>query len=414
MRCGLHRYRRGLESERISEETTTKDEKALVDDTPRVYIIDASTKEVVIARSWEIPFYLDEFDPFPYTRYDTPNMADELWPMSILEAGRPYVMWMNWLMTLMLGKTKVTMRLLLAMRQGLNQKTKEKVIHGVDIDILEIPGQTGGRTLKQFVEQFDWSNNDIQYAMALLDRLDFYYAQATGQSAMLYTGDIGRQMRSAEEARVVREMSSSRLEMLRASVLDSESKNFKKESFACRYIYGPEQVATFIGTELASKWGILVPEGGVDRLAMIISQSLEVDLAQATLLAEEMVRENRPVSASEWINMADYKLEAGSTLRENFEMARAMGDAVLNQPFAALLKLAESNPAALPLAYGLLPAVAKLNQWPHEYMKPLIDGEEMARVIAALAVQQMQASAQPQPQGMPQEQVPQEPMIGGI
>ena len=397
MRYGLHRYKRGLDS---SASDTSEDKDTVeVDDTPRLYLVSSDDHRVIQERAWEIPYHLDAFDPFPYTRYDTPNMADELWPFSILEAGRPYMEWMNWLFTLMMGKTKVTMRLLMAMRQGLNQKTKEKIINGVDIDILEIPGQTGNRTLKQFVEQFNWSNDDIQYAMALLDRLDFYYALATGQSSVLYSGDLGRQMRSAEEARVVREMSSARMEMLRAAVLDAEARNFRKEAFACRYLYNDSQVATFVGKAAAAKWGTLVPDGALEKVAGLLASKLGLPPEQAAMIADQMAEQSRPVTMSEWIYAADYKLEVGSTLRENFELARAMGDAVLNQPFAALLKLAESNPAALPMAYSLLPAVARLNQWPEEYLQPLKDGEEVARVIAALHVQQMKVAAQQPPPG---------------
>jgi hypothetical protein len=398
MRYGLHHYRRGVDSERL-EGVETDDEKAVVDDTPRVYTV-ADDYEILMARGWEIPFHLDEFDPFPYTRYDQPNMADELWPMSVLEAGQPYLLWMNWLMTLMMGKTKVTMRLLLAMKQGLNQKTKEKIITGTDIDILEIPGQTGGKTLKQFVEQFDWKNDDIQYGMILLDRLDYYYSLATGLSGMLYTGDIGRQMRSAEEARTVRDMSQARLEMMRAAILDAESRNFRKEAFAARYLYNQDQVATYVGEDIAQSWGVLIPQGGMEAMSQVIQQQLGVDPQIAQELVAQMAEQNHPVTLQEWIYASDFKLEVGSTLRENFELARAMGDAVLNQPFAALLKLAESNPAALPLAYGLLPAVARLNQWPDEYLQPLKDGEDVARVLAALHVQQMkQAQGAPPPEG---------------
>jgi hypothetical protein len=388
-RYGLHRYRRGLDAASTGE-TRKKDDTVEVDDTPKLYIVDAKTKQVIQERGWEIPFHLNPFDPFPYTRYDTPGMADDLWPFSVLEAGRPYLLWMNRLLVLTLGKTKTTMRLLLAMKQGLNQKAKDKIFHGQDIDILEIPGQTGGKTLKQFIEQFQWSNSDMQYAMMLLDRLDYYYSLATGMSSVLYTGDLGRQMRSAEEAAVVREMSGARTEQIRAAVLDAESRNFKKEAFACRALYDKNRVAVFVGPETAEAWGVLVPEGGVPQIAMTLAQQMGVPVEQILPMVEAQFAGQRPVSFSEWIYAADFKIEAGSTLRENFEHARALGDAMLNQPFAAMMRLADSNPIALPLAYNILPAVAKLNQWPDEYLQILEDGKEFAQTMAQMIMQQQQ------------------------
>ena len=399
-RHGLFRYKDGVTSDsgggddsyRLGE--ASEPEMDEVDDTPRCFIV-SDDYTLIQERSWEIPFHENPFDPFPYTLYDTPDSADELWPMSCLEAGTPYLKYINWLLTLMMGKSKVTMRLLLALSGDMTQRDKEKIFQGDDIDILSPGVKTGGKEINKFLQQFKWDNSDMGYALELLDRLEFLYARATGLSTSLYSGDIGRQMRSAEEANFVREMSQARTETIRASVMDAEGRNFQKESLAARYLYDRNAIASFLTLDDADRWGVLSQDGvGVNEIATLLQGALGVDAATAVAQAEQMVATKRPVSLAEWVFAADYKIETGTTLRENWDHARSVTGDLLNQPLAALMRFADRAPEVEPLVLDLVMAAMDVNQFPDEYKEPFKRAVDAAKIMAKQRLQAQQQQAQ--------------------
>jgi hypothetical protein len=238
-------------------------------------------KKIELSHEWEIPFYKD--GKFPFECLELLDDIDGHHPVSPLKAGIGWQRALNYLYTLMLGKARFTLRdVFVVLDQPgieLDQGAIDKLVDGTDIAILraDAKNSSGGAVKAADFFQHIPFPEIKDTALKLIDLCERQHAKATGLYEILYTGETGRQIRSAAEVEMRERSSRSRLSEMEARVETFLSDTSRKEAFAARYLVDPEDVEPVIGKELAAKWGSLRTEDEIKAKRNEVLQQIMVE-----------------------------------------------------------------------------------------------------------------------------------------
>ncbi len=310
---GLYRFKGGK-----AIENGLKNMGQQADDTPQKYLFTKQGR-FICNETWEVPFYID--GEWPVSELDFYDFPGSLWPVSPLEPGINYQRAINWLSTFMMGRMRKAMRLVFAIAntagEGLSDAEQDQVLIGNDIEALMI-SVSGGRTLKDFIQElnpsFEWMQQGLRYLEYLTDR----YNKATGKYDILYFGGTDTQSRTATDASMKDRNSRSRLEDMKDRIVKWETRKARKDALAARFLLDRNDIGQVMGDEAAQSWGFLVhPDGqGEQQMAQQLMQSgLPPD--QAMQLAQQKFEQ--AIDLHRWASETNYGIEADSIKRRDID-----------------------------------------------------------------------------------------------
>lgn len=381
---GLHRFKGG---KAIENGMKMLGEEA--DDAPMKYLFTKQGR-FVCAETWEVPFYID--GEWPVTALDFYDMPGSLWPVSPLEPGINYQRAINWLSTFMMGRMRKAMRLVFAIAntagEGLSDAEQDQVLIGNDIEALMI-SVSGGRTLKDFIQElnpsFEWMQQGLRYLEYLSDR----YNKATGKYDILYYGGTETQSRTATDASMKDRNSRSRLEDMKDRIVKWETLKARKDALAARFLLTRQDIGQVMGDNAAQQWGFLVhpDQDGMNQMAQnLMQQGMPPD--QIMPMVEHIY--SQAVDLRKWAAETNYGIEADSMKRRDID-AQIDGMKELQNQTAPML-LQSPDPRFQALGLSMTAAYQKLIGGDEALVKQLRD---LAASVAA------QPPAMLPPQGTP-------------
>jgi hypothetical protein len=331
-----------------------------VDNTPMKYVI-GDNGEFIGMGPWEAPLHL--INEFPCTMLDFYGNADQPWPISPLEPGIGYQRAMNWIVTFMMGKFRYTSKTLLAMKkqngQGVKDSDKDRILIGKDIEAIEIDIKGDTRTLKDFLEKFEWGHEWIGAGLEFLDAIEERFERAVGLYKPLYTGEGPTQSRSARDTAYKEERTRSRINDMNESELACQSKLARKEAFLSRYLYDRNDVGRYLGPDAAQNWGFLARTEATDPQYWV-QQYLQQGFDTLDAQGMAMQQAANAVTIDSVVLENEFEVEGGSQVRRTVQQQI---DALRDLQNQAASTWAQSpNPAIQALAFDASAALYKLLQ----------------------------------------------------
>ncbi len=353
-----------------------------VDDSPKKYFIHETGKFIGVD-NWEIPFYLRNMWPCEVVGYY--GAPDSIWNTSPLEPGIGYQRAMNWIVTMLMGKYRFTSKTMFAIKkqngQGLADADLDKLLIGNDIDAIQIDIKGEKKSIRDFVEQFDYSQEYIAAGLTFLEAINNKYEMATGMYGIFYSGEGNAQSRSARDADMKDRNSHTRIDDMRAEVTNWEKRICKKEDFAAGFLLKREDLAPILGDQAAQAWGYLVPNGQSDPAA--VAQEILQQVPGANPQAVQQMAMQEAAQRYTLLDISldtDYDVESASQKKRDIntrlDALKEMANTVMP------VQLQSMDPAEKSVAYLTL----------SEYGKDIGLSEETIEAYKGLAQRYLQIS----------------------
>lgn len=250
--------------------------------------------EVATRLEWPIPFYKNKKNPWPFAALTFRRVPRKVWPQSYIHPAMGYQKCINWILSFLMTRIKITSRAFIAIPKAVDSEIKDAILSGKDLTLLEINSQHPG-TMDKVVEfiKMPEENGNI---WTLLTQLKREFEDATGVTELNLAGRTSVQMRSAEEANLKRDILSVRPEDMANRVDDWMSDAAKLEAIAARYLMKGANVAPLFGEssptepqdptqppqvgEFTSLWVELIQTDDIDRIVSEYEYSIEAGSAR--------------------------------------------------------------------------------------------------------------------------------------
>lgn len=263
---------------------------------PNEVMATAGNDEDIMQRlEWPTPFWMD--DEWPCAIQDFHKVPRQLWPMSHFKPAMGELKFLNWAMSYVASKIRVTSRDFIAIKKSVGEEMKKRILHGKDLTLLEIEATHPGsiNEIVQFLQHPQF-NGDIWKVIEYVSEL---FDKRTGLSELMY-GMTNTQMRSAQEASVKSDAINVRPDDMANMVEDCMTRVAKLEAMATRWHIA--DVTPLMGEACNFYWQQLIV--GSDPYAMF--------------------------------HQLQYGIEAGSTKKANKDRDAANMNAFLQSPFLQL------------------------------------------------------------------------------
>ncbi len=393
---GLQHFRDG---ESIAQGQNAETGQAF--DGPALYLF-LRDGTLLCSSEWEFPAYAD--GGWPCSILDYFDHEGDINPESPLAAGLGYQRCDNWLTTLMMGRMRRSMRMLLAINktagEGLGSEEESQVLIGSDVEALML-NVTGQRDLNDFLQEFnpnmDWLSRGMEYQGMIRER----YRQITGVYSILFTGAGETQSRSAKDTQLRERNSLSRLDDMKDRIVAWEDESARKEAQAARFLLETPDIEAVIGKKDAAAWGFLAaPEAKKQFAQQLLQMGAPPDVAMA--MAEQKFQ--GAIDWNRWIFETDYSIEADSIRRRDTAQQIASYETAMNQFVPTQIQSADLSEKAL--GYQTAAAFFKING----------ADPSLVRSYEALAKAFLTTAQNPQPDmgmppGMPPAPVPGAPPL---
>jgi uncharacterized small protein (DUF1192 family) len=288
---------------------------------------------------WEIPLWRD--GQWPCSVLGFHEYPDSAYPVSPLSDAIGFQKAINWIVTLMMGKYRFTSRTVMAVvdqnGQGLSETDKNKVLIGSDIEAISVKVNGESRSLKDFIQQFEWSHDYLSHGMTFLSLMETHFQKASGLYEILYSGQTDTQSRTATDAQVKDRNSMSRVNDMRERVAKWQSEIARKEALAARFLLTRKEIGLALGPDAAEAWGFLVKPEMADVnqwVQMFAGQGMPID--QAIMLAQQKMAD--AVSLDQWAAEIDYGIEADSLRRRDVDQRIDALKEMMNQTVPSLIQ----------------------------------------------------------------------------
>jgi len=202
--------------------------------------LEENQRALIESVRWPIPFYLDNGE-WPFTELDFHTVPGKLWPMAHMKPCLPYVKFLNWTMSFLMGRIEKTSRMLVGVAQDLEKAVQDAIEAGDDTTVVPFNNLVHDKGIKGLMDiiTFPEVNPDLwRIAEFVLQQFD----KASGLSELIY-GMSGKQMRSASEAQLKQQAINIRPDDMADRVEDHQSRVARKEAIMARWASGPETVA---------------------------------------------------------------------------------------------------------------------------------------------------------------------------
>jgi hypothetical protein len=213
-------------------------------------------EEIKQRLEWPVPYYLNRSNPWPFAALTFHHVPRCVWPMSHVAPAMGYQKCINWILSFLMSRVKITSRAFIVIPKSLDEEIKKRILSGKDLELLEINNAHPG-TMDKLCEflKMPEENGNIWNLYAALKR---EFEDATGVTELNLAGRSSQQMRSAAEANVKREMLSVRPDDMANAVDNWMSEAARLEAIAARYLMTDEDVAPVFGEDITE---ITMPPG---------------------------------------------------------------------------------------------------------------------------------------------------------
>lgn len=373
---GLQQFKGGVEWLKLSSQTQGQPMSAGAEfdapNAPKKWVV-GEDGTYLTCSDWEAPFHKNTVDPWPCSVLDFKQHPKDIWTASLLGDAIGYQRAINWILTLLLGKVKVTSRTVLASLkqngQGLTPKQKDRVLVGTDIEMIEIEVKGDKAKLGDYLQQLNWDSGYIQPLMELMDQLEDKFRMATGLYSVLYSGQGDTQDRSAAATQMKDRNSRSRVEDMRDQIANWQGIIAMKEALVTRFLVGRETIAKYLGPQAAEQWGFLVPPeaaGPTYWFKYLVEQG--VDAQSAAQQAEQLAAQAAPISE---ILDSDFSIEVSSIRRRDVDQQIDVLTEMNNQVNPSLL--ASPDPNDKVIAFENMAALFKVQGAPDDLVQAYRD-----------------------------------------
>jgi len=204
--------------------------------------------EVATRLEWPIPFYKNRKNPFPFSPIMFRKVPRQVWPMSYIQPAMGYQRCINWILSFMMSRIKLSSRAFITVPKQLEEEIKEQFLHGKDLELIEINNAHPGTMDKvvDFIKMPD-VNATIWELFGYIKR---EFEDATGVTELNMSARSDTQMRSAAEADMKRDILSVRPDDMANEVDNWMGESAKLEAIAARYLLKGEDVAPLFGEEV--------------------------------------------------------------------------------------------------------------------------------------------------------------------
>lgn len=299
---------------------------------------------------WEVPYWKDGL--WPCTEIATFDDNASLTPISPLDAALPFSHAINWIVTLIMGKSRTTMRLLMALvnqnGDGLKPGDIQKALIGKDMEAITLNILGENADLRSYIQQFNWDNNWLNPAMGLLSMLEDKFDQLSGITEIMRTGQPGMQDRSAEATRLRRETSFNRADDMRQSVMKAHDEIARKESIALQFLKNSEYIGERMGESAAMAYGYLGEKEDQDPMTWmtrLIEQGSDPQIASQVATSRAI----RAYTIEDVMHEANYETAVGDGPRHDRAAQIEALDEFHNQTAPVLAQ--SGNPADMAMVY---------------------------------------------------------------
>lgn len=203
-----------------------------------------NTETILNAIRWPIPFHEDR--SWPVTPLDFHEVPGCVWPQAHFKPSLGYLRWINWAMSFLMGKIRVTCRDFICIAEDAADEFVNTIEQGDDLSVIRFKRQAA-KDIKELVQQIQMApmNGDI---WKVIEAVFHEFDKASGLTELAY-GLSSRQMRSAEEATIKGNQVSIRPDDMAERVELWETRIARKEALALRWFSGPRQVSPIFGEE---------------------------------------------------------------------------------------------------------------------------------------------------------------------
>lgn len=235
-------------------------------------LVDAGDVQgVQLATRWPTPYWADDDWPFqPIIFHERPN---KLWPMSHMKPALGELKFLNWAYSFMASKIKTTSRDFIAMKKSLAEELKTTILHGNDLELLEIDQQHG--TIAEAVQflQHPTFNGDI---WKVIEAVEANFEKRVGLTELLY-GQTGSQpqIRSAQEANIKANQIQVRPDDMAMKIEEAAAGMCRKEALCCRWHLVGQDVAAVLGPAGQQVWDMLITASDPSELLFGLEYRIE-------------------------------------------------------------------------------------------------------------------------------------------
>lgn len=269
-------------------------------------------EEVTKRVQWQVPFYKDQ--EWPISELDFHLIPGCPWPQAHMKPAMGELRFLNWAMSFLAGRIRVTSRVFIGVVEHLTEDLKTELESGGDLTILPIKTQLN-KTVQEMVQflQHPEVNEDIwKIINAVMELFD----KRIGLTELVY-GITGKQMRSAQEASVKEERTSVRPDDMAERVEHWQTRIARKEAQMLRLLCGPQAAAPWFGENYA-------PD--------------QMQFGLMTQLWQKFVflPPDNPQNVERVFREYEYRIEAGSARKPNMERDQANMDQAMQVLFQPL------------------------------------------------------------------------------
>lgn len=228
--------------------------------------------------AWPVEYHRNRRNPWPMGMLRFRKIPRSIWPQPYIWPAMGYQKCINWILSFLMSRIKLTSRAFMAVPKGLEEEVKDTILHGKDLSLIEINNQHPG-TLDQMISFIKMPEENANI-WNLLVQLKREFEDATGVTELNMSARTTQQMRSAAEADLKRDILSVRPEDM-ANEVDSWMSNLAFiEAITARSVLTAEDVAPAFGEdgetgEYTQLWVNLVQTDDVDRIVSEYEYSVE-------------------------------------------------------------------------------------------------------------------------------------------
>lgn len=254
--------------------------------------------EVVERLKWPAEFYKHRSNPWPFAALSFRRVPRKVWPQSYIHPAMGYQKCINWILSFLMARVKITSRAFIVVPRGVEDEIKNAILSGKDLTLLEINSQHAG-TMDQLV-QFVKMPEENANIWTLLSALKREFEDATGVTELNLSGRSSTQMRSAAEADLKRDVLSVRPDDMANEVDSWMSDAAFLEAIAARSLLTADDVAPVFGEkpaegedgsglgEFTRLWVELVQTTDTDRIVSEFEYGVESGSARKPNRAQEI------------------------------------------------------------------------------------------------------------------------------